>query len=141
MKKTGFTLIEILVVMALMSIILSIGYININKFNHKKEELEFNEVIRDVSEVIYLTKAKVMYEHSYAEIFIEEDKLTLIVNSKEDKVYNLKSGYKFYNYTPSIIKIFDMGYVEAGHVMIKNKSGKSKSISIKPVTGFIEIID
>lgn len=144
MKKEGFTIIEIIVVLALMSIMSSMVYVGAVKINHKIEDIEFKEIIRDVKEFIHITKAEAMYADESMYILIDKKNNQLISHFKtrEKEIYNLKSGYKFTDSSSQKIYIYNRdGYELGGNIRVTNNKGEIKRLSIKAITGFIEVVE
>lgn len=141
--KRAYTLIEILIVLALISLIMAIAIPSFGIVNSIKENQEFNELKRD----LLWAKNRAIVEncHYKISINIKENKyeITELITNKQIKSKCFDCGLKFIrtvDTTSDIIEFSPSGAPSrAGSFVIKNRKGQVYKWSVRPVTGKLSI--
>lgn len=142
-SRRAYTLIEILIVLALLSLLMAIALPNIGFLNHFKEKQDFNELKRDL--MYYKNKAITENCHYKINIDINANKYEVINPTTNIKIKSkeLKWGLKFINTketTTNIIKFSPSGAPSTtGTFVIQRRNGSIYKFSITPVTGKVNI--
>lgn len=142
-KKTrqGYTLLEILVVLALISIILSIAIPSIKVIGNFEEKKEMKNFRRD----IISARNMAIIEGSIYVLTIYEKDNSYIIKSKGKVIKNIKLAYWEImpeNTLDSKIKFLSTGSPDKGGTIgLKNKRKKITKLTILPVTGKLNVYE
>lgn len=142
-KKTrqGYTLLEILVVLALISIILSIAIPSIKVIGNFEEKKEMKNFRRD----IISARNMAIIEGSIYVLTIYEKDNSYIIKSKGEVIKNIKLAYWEImpeNTLDSKIKFLSTGSPDKGGTIgLKNKRKKITKLTILPVTGKLNVYE
>lgn len=132
MKKNrtkGYTLIELIAVMAILAILLGSGFTIINMINNLKNEVELESAVYEVSSILSYAKAYCRKNSYEGEILIDSAKNSIMFNHKSERnnkvlVQNKKiSNNTKIAFSANImsINIDNMGYLkDAGAILISD---------------------
>ena len=146
--KYGYTLLELVVVLALFAIILSISIPSMRAFFISMEKKELMELKRDLASA---RNSAIIENKTYYFGMNKRDNLYLIVEQdtvkKMNKKVELKSGLKIKNNNmnslgnlANAIKFTPSGAPEvSGTILLVDSKGKEIKITITPATGKINI--
>lgn len=139
--KKGYTLIEILIVVALFSIILSIAVPKMGFYRILLEKQEISELKKDL---LYARNMAIVDNKSYTVYFKQEDNSYYIKAKNSDSIVKnktLSSGLKFDN--KDLVGSFIFNPTGAAGnsdtLIIKTSTNKKYEIKLSPVTSRIEI--
>ena len=142
-SRRAYTLIEILIVLALLSLVLCIAVPSLGILNSVKEKQEFNELKRD----LLYSKNKAITENCNYEIKINVSSNSYEIidrgTNTKFKTKSFESGLKFVeakDTTTDTIKFSPTGAPSSsGTFFIKRRSGDMYKFSIVPVTGKVNV--
>ncbi len=138
-KKSGYTLIELIIVMALIGLILSVSIPSISLIFNNKEKLELMEFIKDIN---YARSKAVMENDLYTLILYTEENKYIIFNKKmivKEKFFTQGISIKSENLNSSITFYPTGTPNKAGKINLTNKKDKTITITITPATGKINL--
>ncbi|NLK95733.1 MAG: prepilin-type N-terminal cleavage/methylation domain-containing protein [Clostridiales bacterium] len=149
MIKKGFTLIETLMSIFLLSIILSIGISGYNFFQKRIDEITSDISIYDITEILSYGK-EYSYSHNVSgkySIKINNGRYVVSYISADGEIVKkeLDKDIKLFNksYENEIqgkeISISEKGYVESDSFYFKDKIGEEYKLSIRPGGNLITI--
>lgn len=101
MKKKGFTLVEMTVVIAILGILLSIAYINFGKIHSKSQvDSAANEIASMLKEVYENGNKSMNFQDYYIQIIKSNDKYEIVLNNKHAQIRmaeykNIEFEFKF----------------------------------------------
>lgn len=141
--KKGYTLIELIIVLAIISLISSIAMVNIIKVKEDLEVIEFKNSANEVKSLLSFAKAYCRKNKVPGQIVIGSDKKT-IVFEVSDKNYlfkkivilskNIEVGSNFKvssSETSSNNNVTDEGYIKsAGTITLSYKNNKKIKITV-----------
>ena len=143
-SRGAYTLIEILIVLALLSIFMAIAIPSLGIINNFKEKQELNELKRDL---IFL-RNKAITENCYYEVNIDLKKnsyrlgITQHQSSIKSKVF--ESGLKFIKHgetTADLLRFSPSGSPsKAGSFVVEKRNGDRYKFSIAVTSGKVNII-
>lgn len=140
-SKYGYTLVELLAVIALFAIILSIGFPSLKSYYKTKERIELMEfkrniefarnsaIVQNCNYIIYLYKSENKYEVQKISKGIislktvELNTITLINNNFNDSISFTPTG------APS----------QAGTILLKDRKGNTIEITVEVATGKVNL--
>lgn len=140
-KSQGYTLLEIIVVLALLAILLSIAVPSIRIIGNFEEKNEIKSFRRDIISI----KNKAIMEGTIYILSIERKNNRYVITSGGKTIKDVKfihweilTGNTFNNK----IKFKATGSPEMGGTLrLKNKKGKVIKLTIQPVTGKLNIYE
>lgn len=140
--KKGFTLIEIMVTMALLSIITATSLICLKGFKELKEKTEMDHAVNSVVEFINAAKSFSRNNNCSTNINISgnKDELELYSNIEKIKFCKLPRGIKITRVTSDgdDIKINNVGKaINACTLTLNNDGSLTREITIKVGTGYV----
>ncbi|WP_032121694.1 prepilin-type N-terminal cleavage/methylation domain-containing protein [Clostridium amazonitimonense] len=142
LKKKGFTLIEVLVALGLLSIAFSITYapINLIKRSIKDTEIEYYKTSM-LSLISYSSKyCKVNNQIGYIELEDKTNNINFVVGTKVINHISIPKGYELMLVGNSkIFKVQNNGTIDAGTIKFKDSNGKLHSITIQVGSFYGEI--
>lgn len=133
MKKSGYTLIELIVVIAITVVLLSVGFKvknSIDKFiNETRKESSINDIYNVLSYGKYYCKVNriegaIKVDKATGEVFLYED----IRNGKTIKKITLHKGLQFVSDLK--LKVTATGNLQAGTIYLKDNSKAVSKITI-----------
>lgn len=141
--KKGYTLIELIIVLAIISLISSIAMVNIIKVKEDLEVIEFKNSANEVKSLLSFAKSYCRKNKVPGQILIGADKKT-IVFEVSDKNYlfkkivilskNIEVGSNFKvssSETSSNNNVTDEGYIKsAGTIILSYKNNKKIKITV-----------
>lgn len=139
--KRAYTLIEILIVLALLSIIIAIAIPSFGIINNIKEKQEFNELKRD----LVSSRNKAIIENSPYEFIIDinANKYEIKNNNKVIKSKKLEYGLKFIRTvesTTNIVIFSPSGSPSrSGSFVLKKKNGDRYRFAVVATSGKLNI--
>ena len=140
-NKQGYTLLELIVVLALLSIILSIAAPSIRVIGKFEEKMEMKTFRKD----IISAKNKAITEGTMYALFIERENNRYLINSGGKTIKYVK--FKHWEILPgntfnNRIKFLAAGSPDrGGSLRLKNKKGKIIKLTIVPVTGKLNMYE
>lgn len=151
MKKKGYTLIELIAVMAIMIILIGSGFTIISSLKYIKDDVEIDNVIYEIYDVLSYAKAYCRRNFQEGEVLIDTQKRTIqfryIDNSSSIKT-NIIREEKFPKYVdvhtnPGFFKIevSDLGYLKKAGSIFVSIGKKEKIITIAVGNDITNIID
>lgn len=140
--KKGFTLIELMVTMALISIITATSLICLKGFKELKEKTEMDHAVNSVVEFINAAKSFSRNNNCSTNINISgnKDELELYSNIEKVKFCKLPRGIKITRVTSDgdDIKINNVGKaINACTLTLNNDGSLTSEITIKVGTGYV----
>lgn len=140
--KKGFTLIELMVTMALISIITATSLICLKGFKELKEKTEMDHAVNSVVEFINAAKSFSRNNNCSTNINISgnKDELELYSNIEKVKFCKLPRGIKITRVTSDgdDIKINNVGKaINACTLTLNNDGSLTREITIKVGTGYV----
>lgn len=141
--KKGYTLIELIIVLAIISLISSIAMVNIIKVKEDLEVIEFKNSANEVKSLLSFAKAYCRKNKVPGQILIDSDK-RIIIFEVSDKIYLFKkivslnkntevaSNFKVSSSgtTPNNT-VTDEGYIKsAGTIILSYKNNKKIKITV-----------
>lgn len=147
-KKTGFTLVEILVVIAIIVIIIGIS---IPTFRTFQPTLRLNGVVRElVSDLRYAQQLAVTEQLEYCLRFFPGNKKYELIKCQDPEAEEILKTVFLQDISSMVIAGFNFdnearynpyGAVkESGNIVLENSEGKIKTVEVRP-SGFIKITD
>lgn len=140
--KRGFTLIELMVTMALISIITATSLICLKGFKELKEKTDMDHAVNSVVEFINAAKSFSRNNNCSTNINISgnKDELELYSNIEKIKFCKLPRGIKITRVTSDgdDIKINNVGKaINACTLTLNNDGSLTREITIKVGTGYV----
>lgn len=141
MRKKGYTLIEILMVLALFSILFGIVFPKTNYFEKLKEKRELEDFRKDL---MFARNSAILESRNYTvEFIVEKNTYYITTGKKKDTVRSktFKDGLKFdkNNRVRSVVFNYNGTTGNSGTLYLRNNNDERYEISISPVTGRIEV--
>lgn len=146
MKKSGFTLIEVLTTLLISTIILSIGIKGSKVYLKIKDDLITTQFLYEAEDIISFAKSYCIKNAITGDIYIKEDK------EREILVFRAKDTIERQVILPKEIKVKKLDYeiykrlyinsdgvVESGTLTFIDKDNKSYKITIRPGGNIITI--
>lgn len=140
-EKRGYTLIEILVVLALFAIFLSMAVPNLELYKDMRENMELERLKKDLlftrnSAILEQIQYRVSFDYDSNSYFIRNKKS----NKKIKEVY-LENGLKLNNKSGAVTFEFNRdGKVgKSNTIMLRNRKNERLEISLPPVVGSINV--
>lgn len=141
MKKKGYTLIELVVVMAILSILLGSGFAIIKTLKHIKSQVEVEDAIYEVHSILSYAKTYCRKNLCDGEVIIDtvensigfkyRDKNNInnkLVGKSEKFPDNIKISA---NFKPiNLVNVSDMGYLKNSGTIFINDGEKQYKITI-----------
>jgi len=134
-RTKGYTLIELIAVMAILAILLGGGFTIVKMLNNLKNEVELESAVYDVSSILSYAKAYCRKNSYEGEILIDSAKNSIMFNHKSERnnkvlVQNKKiSNNTKVAFSTGImsINIDDKGYLKnAGSILINGENHQVK---------------
>lgn len=142
-NRTAYTLVEIIVVIALLGIIIAITIPNTNYFKAIRESLEIKELKRDI---LFARNKAIIDSKIYKIKFIEDDNGYKISTGSDSKVITIKTKYfehgiklntregsKTFTFNPNGTT------TDSGTIYFYDRIGAEYKLSITPVTCKVNI--
>lgn len=149
-RKKGYTLIELVAVMAILIILLGSGFTVVNMLNNIKNEVELESSVYEVNNILSYAKAYCRKNFHEGEIVIDTVKNSIIFQYKaEGNRKILVKSEKFPGNTKisapkinmNIINISNMGYLKNAGTILISSGIKQKKITIAVGNDFITTKD
>lgn len=140
-ERKGYTLIEILIVIALFSILLSMGLPNMRLFRAMKEKQELTEFRKDL---LYARNMAIVENKRYHVFFFHDDDKYIIKTTETSppiKTKTFSQGLSFCNNNKVANFIFNPSGTtgNSNTIFIDTDLNNRYRISLTPATGRIEI--
>lgn len=138
--KQGYTLIELIVVLALLSLLLSICVPSISIIGKFKEKEEIDSFRRD----IVSTRNKAIMEGFAYNLKIEEPNNTYIITKDGKVIKEVEFAYWQVknNFEKNSFKLLPTGSPDqGGSIWLTNKKGKVTKLTLVPVTGKVNVYE
>lgn len=143
MKRKGFTLIELIVVLGILSIVTFTIYPYINSYEEKKLAMEMEQGVNGVIE--FINSCKIYARNNYnktqlTRLVIESKRLALYHGTKKVYSYTLSDSLRIHIENDSSVTILlDInGNTSLGRTInLYNLKGKGESITIKVGTDYV----
>lgn len=140
-KNKGYTLIEILLVLALLSILLSMAVPNLSLYKKMKENMELERLKKDL---LFTRNSAILEGIDY---FVDFDYSTNSYSIRDSKYGKITKKIYFVNGIKlnNRAKVVTFHFKRSGTigssdtVMLKNSKGKSLQLTLTPTTGSINI--
>ncbi len=134
----GYTLIEIIIVLAILSSINLIVLPNLSTTSSKREEIDLNNAMYETIDVINLCKCCSRCKKVNSQIKIVDNKLKYYENLELKDTYSLPESIRFTKGNVDTLSIDYNGNIkEKGTINLESKKGKKKIITIKVGTGYV----
>lgn len=140
-KYKGYTLIEILVVLTLLSILLSMAVPNLSLYRDIRENMELERLKKDLlfarnSAILESVDYYITFDHLKNSYYIQSNKDNKIIK----RVY-LKSGIKLNDRSRKVVFHFKRNGKTGNSDILnfKNRKGEFLELVLTPVTGNISI--
>lgn len=141
MKKKGYTLIELVVVMAILVILLGSGFTIINILKNIKSEVEVEDEIYEVHSILSYAKAYCRKNLCDGEVVIDTVKNSIVFKYRDKNNINNKlvgKSEKFpenikisANFKPiNLVNVSNMGYLKNSGTIFINDGEKQYKITI-----------
>ena len=134
MKKSGYTLIELVAVMAILSILLGGGFTLINSLNKIKKEIEVEDAVYRVYSILSYGKAYCRKNFSDGSIIIDEGGNSIMFKYRDKimKVENLPSYISLSRppKEPKVINVSDKGYLDSAGSLNIDYENRRETITI-----------
>ncbi len=143
MKKRGFTLIELIVVLGVMTVCTAVVYPYMNHHENKILKIEMESGVNGVIEFINGCKSYARNNDDFekhSKIVLEEKSITLYQDTRTIRQYSLPDSVKITRpYGNNIVIYIDAtGQINPGSTIeLYNSSGGLKEITIKVGTGYV----
>lgn len=150
-KKKGYTLIELISVIAIMVILIGSGFTVVSSLKHIKDDVEIDNVVYEIYDVLSYAKAYCRRNFYEGEVLIDTQKRTIkfsyIDNSTSIKT-NIIREEKFPKYVDVHTKperfnigVSSMGYLKKSGSIFVSIGKKEKIITIAVGNDITNIID
>lgn len=134
----GYTLIEIIIVLSIMSFITLIALPNLSTTSSKREEIDLNNAMYETIDAINLYKCCSRCKKVNSQIRIVDNKLKYYENLELKDTYSLPESICFTKGNVDTLTIDYNGNIkEKGTINLESKKGKKKIITIKVGTGYV----
>jgi prepilin-type N-terminal cleavage/methylation domain-containing protein len=142
--KKGFTLIELIITIAVMVIVSTFSMYSFSKYNKIKSEINIDAWETIIFSLINNSKQYCRERNKSGYIYFDlgSNRLDFYSEGRKIEGYNLTSGLYIYsiNTDYSKIDINRNGITsDAGTITLKDKSGKVYTLTISVGTGYVEI--
>lgn len=143
MKRRGFTLIELIVVLGVMTVCATVVYPYMNHHENKILNIEMESAVNGVIEFINGCKSYARNNDDFekhSKIVIEEKNITLYQDTRTIRQYKLPDSVKITRPYGNNISIYiDVtGQINPGRTIeLYNSSGRLEKITIKVGTGYV----
>jgi len=139
--KKGFTLIEIIVVLSIISIILLISFPTVTMFNSLKTKIKMEHAVSSTVEFINGCKSFSRNKGASTTLYrYENNKLSLYLGGKLIKTIELPDEviYSGFNPTRGYVEFDKFGYTsDSCTISIQNEYKEVRSITIKVGTAYV----
>lgn len=140
--RLGYTLIEILVVLALLSILLSMAVPNLSLYKRMKENMELERLKKDL---LFTRNSAILEGSDYYVTFYYIKNEYSIKNIKDNEVIKtvyFKNGIKINNKSKNIVFHFKSNGTigNSDTILLTNSKGQNFELKLTPVTGNINIV-
>ena len=133
--SSGFTLVEMLIVVAVMAVIVSISGVFLNR---SVQQQRLNEAATVLSESLRQAANKAMTESRFIDVEVKGDKVTWLASSDSSAIKTVLIPNKALVSPVKTIKLTGRGLPETAQVFTASLNGKTKTISLLP-TGVVMI--
>lgn len=149
-KKRGYTLIELVAVIAILAILLGSGFTIVKMLNNIKNEVELESSVYEVNNILSYAKAYCRKNFCEGEILIDTAENSILFQYKVDgnkkvlvKSEKLPGNIKISapKINMNIINISNMGYLKNAGTILINSGVNQKSITIAVGNDFINAKD
>lgn len=139
-RQKGYTLIELIIVLALFGILINLVFINFSVLDKFKTKQELKQLRRDI--LYTRNQAIVKGKAYYFELDYDENGYYILIDGQKIKIVNFESGLKLVR-TPFKTVIFERTGVpsKAGTIVLKSKEGKRFEARITPVIAKVKIYE
>lgn len=142
-NRTAYTLVEIIVVIAILGIIIMMAIPNTNYFKAMRESLEIKELKRDI---LFTRNKAIIDSKIYRIIFIDQDNSYIIYTGSNPKLGTIKTkcfehGTKLNTRTGSKTFTFNPNgtTADSGTIYFCDRIGAEYELSITPVSCKVNI--
>ena len=151
MKKKGFTLIEMIVVLFILTVIFSSSYIGYNSIKKMNMEVKEEAVLYAIEDLLCYGKKYSVFNKKDCQLEIQEKDNVIYMNLKASlniiRRYEVRNCIEIYYKEQLLenrimrIKIDDDGRIEALSLKFKGESNKKYKVSVEVATGNINLIE
>lgn len=151
MKKKGYTLIELIVVIAIMIILMGSGFSVISSLNYIKNDVEAENALYEVYNLLSYAKAYCRLNFYEGEIIIDTNKNTIQFVYRDPININKKNIVKTEKFTRNIeihtnfikpvIEVSNNGYLKKSGTIFITNGKKQRNITIAVGNDTTNIID
>lgn len=139
-RLKGYTLIELIIVLALFGILLNLTFLKFNILDKFKTNQELKQLRRDI---LYTRNQAIVKGQAYRfELDYDKNGYYILVDGEKIKMVSFESGLKLVR-TPFKTVIFERTGVPsgAGTIVLKSKEGKRFEARITPVIAKVNIYE
>lgn len=139
-KNKGFTIIELMMVLSILSIITLIVSPNVKVYSDKKAEIELEYAMDGIIEIINIGKSYARLNEQPVQVKFTNDKVELYQRSTEIKEFKMPRSINRIDLssTSKSIEINGFGQIgSAQSINIYNRNGGNKTITIKVATAYV----
>lgn len=136
--KKGYTLLETIIVLGLISIVSSVGFIGINFYNNKLEKINQKSINANIVTFINDAKLYCKTNKQIGTVTIEKNIVILRANSDAKMKYILPQGYNFSGKIITLTIEDDGTSVLGETITIINRKGKKYEFTLSVQTTVIK---
>ncbi len=139
-RLKGYTLIELIIVLALFGILLTFTFPSLGLLDRFKTNQELKQLRRDI---LYTRNQAIVKGQAYRlELDYDKNEYYILVDGSKIKIVNFESGLKLVR-TPFKSVVFERTGVPsgAGTIVLKSDTGNRYHVSITPVIAKVNIYE
>lgn len=147
-RKKGYTLIELVAVIAILAILLGSGFTMVGILKKMKSEVELESAVYEVSSILSYAKAYCRKNSYEGVVVIDVVRNSIIFKYKVGntssvtvKSENLPNNIKIFSYGINIIDVSNVGYLKNAGTILINSGRKQKHITIAVGNDLITVKD
>lgn len=150
MKKKGYTLIELVAVIAIITILLGSGFTIVKTIEHMKAEVQLEDIIYEVMDILTYAKAYCRKNYCIGEIVMDESEKEIIFQYVDKNDINKKIIGKrevvphdigiSNNFASKLIKIDDDGFITGGGTITIRYKGSINQLTVAVGNDLITVI-
>lgn len=134
MKENGFTLVEVVISIAILLILFTIGITSVKMFNTIENSINENSFLYEMTEILSYGKLYCKKNNTSGVIYIDNDKdeVRFVVASKEIKKITINDDMEFYSKPDdNKINLTSKGYINTATTLgLKGSSNNKYKITI-----------